>query len=127
LTRSLILSFLILVAILPSAHDPAAQGVCEPAYVERDAPADAFEFLRGKWKVYEEESQVAEVEVQRDLRDKVLRLRWTVPGSDYQGHSFLGLDQQGRWTQTWVDSSSTPFFLFYHGGVEDDRRELSSE
>lgn len=108
---------LAVMAVTP-AYLAAQRATCDPALGPFDAPRDAFDFLIGQWEVVASGKVVAEVDVEPALGGKVLRLVWIATEGSYEAHSFIGLDEAGRWSQTWVDASSSPFFLFYHGGLE---------
>jgi hypothetical protein len=113
---------LVAVLLLPGLAFPAPQSerrVCEVASGIFDAPSDAFDFFIGDWRVLEGDDEVASVSVSYEFEEKVLALVWESVDGPYQARSYLGLDEAGRWSQIWVDASSTPFFLFYHGGIED--------
>ncbi len=94
--------------------------ICTPSQRMLSSPLNGFDFIEGIWDVIEAEGDtVARVTVRRGLNGKALEMEWRSRGSLYWAHSFLGVDQERRWSQTWVDASTRPFFLFYHGGLEN--------
>lgn len=105
----------VLLSTLTADPLAAQRAICESAGRAFDAPPDAFDFLVGQWSV---DDDVARVTVTPAFDGKVLEMVWKATSGPYEARAFIGLDEAGRWSQTWVDSSSTPFFLFYHGGIE---------
>ncbi|NKB90511.1 MAG: hypothetical protein GKS06_20075 [Acidobacteria bacterium] len=100
------------------ASPQSAGDACEPARRVFNAPPDAFDFFIGEWSVLVEEEEVAHVSVAHVFDEKVLSLTFRALGAPWEGRSYIGLDEVGRWSAIWVDSSPAPSFLFYHGGIE---------
>lgn len=115
------------------AEESEAAQAAAPAPMPHDchgAENGQFDFWVGDWNVYEWGKEDSDKEPAHNVIRKLyegctVREEYTTPGG-YSGTSLNFYDRfDGRWHQTWIDSSGTPLYLV--GGLEDGKMVLGDD
>jgi len=92
----------------------------------RSAEHRQFDFWIGHWEVARPDGKPAGTNrIESVFGGCALQEDWSSAAGGYQGRSLNALGADGRWHQTWVDTSG--LLLQLTGGIRDGRMVLSGE